>query len=87
MDTHLETIPGLGTFTTRRLPGSDSQSLNKITNTGYLVYVYRRLIYNQMNPPKNTVWYLSSESYFLSYILLMLTLLPYTHLKNLKKRN
>lgn len=29
MDTHLETIPGLGAFTTRCLPGSDSQNLEQ----------------------------------------------------------
>lgn len=29
MDPHLETIPGLGAFTTRCLPGSDSQSLKQ----------------------------------------------------------
>lgn len=29
MDTHLETIPGLGAFTTRCLPGSDSQNLKQ----------------------------------------------------------
>lgn len=31
MDTHLEAIPGLGTLTTRRLPGSDPQGLQSQT--------------------------------------------------------
>lgn len=31
MDTHLEAIPGLGTLTTRCLPGSDPQSLKSQT--------------------------------------------------------
>lgn len=38
MDTHLEAIPGLGTLTTRRLPGSDAQGLKNQTQGTELMH-------------------------------------------------
>lgn len=40
MDPHLETIPGLGAFTTRCLPGSDSQSLGGHAHRSFHLQVF-----------------------------------------------
>lgn len=47
MDTHLEAIPGLGTLTTGRLPGSDPQGLRK-PNTRYLADALRGVMFNHI---------------------------------------